>query len=284
LDRTHSTKVRICKSEQYFIHLPNKLQLRTSEMGAAIPSIESLLQRRSDLSTFLVHLTRDQEVQTGRDRLLAIVENLRIEARNPFGMAKDHEGELAEFGLSAKTVCFTETPLEQSWMMISNIEGRSIRLSEYGLVFTKTIARKKGCNPIWYLDMTPGHDWLTVPVNALVASAIASLRLGDTSEPAIQVLKLAPFIEQMGPTTTGRKEFWWEREWRKLGDLSFLPSDVVALFAPESDHKALRRQIYSLPDWADQLPKILDPNWGQERMIGVLAGIPSDQLGPFPSA
>jgi hypothetical protein len=26
----------------------------------------------------------------------------------------------------------------------------------------------------------------------------------------------------------------------------------------------------------------LDPRWGQERMIAALAGVPADEMGPFP--
>lgn len=49
--------------------------------------IKELLARRSDLSTFLVHLTRDYESMSARDNLKSIVSDRVIEARNPFGSA-----------------------------------------------------------------------------------------------------------------------------------------------------------------------------------------------------
>jgi hypothetical protein len=37
---------------------------------------------------------------------------------------------------------------------------------------TKTWGRRQGINPVWYLDITPGHDWLTQPINRMVEEAI----------------------------------------------------------------------------------------------------------------
>ena len=73
-------------------------------------AIEDLLHRRTDLSTFLVHLTRNGSQSMARDNLLAMAEDQFIEARTPFGPAAKHEPLLAD-SASQKTVCFTETPL-----------------------------------------------------------------------------------------------------------------------------------------------------------------------------
>ena len=35
------------------------------------------------------------------------------------------------------------------------IEGRSVQFDGHGVAFTKTFARRKGVNPVWYLGMTP---------------------------------------------------------------------------------------------------------------------------------
>jgi hypothetical protein len=246
-------------------------------------SIESLLHRRPDLSTFLVHLTRQVDERSPRQNLCAILHERCIRARNPYGMAKDHEALLAPLTLSQKVVCFSETPLEHAWMMVHDIEKRRAPLSSYGLVFTRIAGRRRACDPVWYLDITPGHDWLVNPVQRLVTRAVRMAGLGATRDTApvdLDVLRLAPFIEQMGPMNNGgRKEFWWEREWRHTGDFGFEPDEVVAILAPEHDHRQTRADVADTP-FAPR--PILDPHWGLQRMIAALAGVPARDSGPFP--
>lgn len=254
-------------------------------------SIERLLHRRSDLSTFLVHLTRPSAGDEARDNLLSIVRTRTIEARRALGMAAHLEPHLRGTSVSQSVVCFTETPVEHVWMMTEQIDGRGIQFGKYGLVFTKTTARRKRCNPVWYIDITPGHDWLTGPINKMVDEAIAAAtRSGSDAPDLLQLAKqpifeITPFLEQMGPTNTGRKEFWWEREWRCVGDFQFVGKQVVALLAPQSDHAAIEDEIRAFSgSWARRVPPLLDPDWGQERMIGSMSGIDDEQLGPFPGA
>ena len=81
-------------------------------------NIEDLLHRRTDLSTFLIHLTRDsvdEEGPSARENLLAMIEDGHIEARSPFGPAAKHQSHLT-YAATQKVVCFTETPLEHTWM------------------------------------------------------------------------------------------------------------------------------------------------------------------------
>jgi hypothetical protein len=248
-------------------------------------SIEELLHRRSDLSTFLVHLTRDG-TQSARDNLVCMLRERMIEARTPMGMAVDLEPYLRGTRASQRVVCFTETPLEHTWMMVEQISGRTQCFSCFGLVFTKTTARRKSCNPVWYVDMTPapGHQWLTKPIDALRDRALEASKhhaTGIVRRTALEnepILKLTPFIEQMGPTRRARKEFWWEREWRHVGDFCFEPRHLVAILAAEDAHEALAPELGGL---GRRVP-VLDPRWGQERMIAALSGIDPSQIGPFP--
>ena len=266
-------------------------------------TIEALLHRRPDLSTFIVHFTRDYENGRAEDNLLSILTQGCLEARTVFGMAKKLASESKVVADTQRTVCFTETPLEHAWMMTQEIEERrDMKFNGYGLAFTKAFARKHGCNPVWYLDMTEGPargDWLTKAVNALVDKARKDFwieEVGDIYTPGLAeepILKLTPFIEQMGtwPKTGTRKEFWWEREWRCTGGLSFEPSDVVVAFAPQKRHAALRKLLFAHAESLDipqaqhlrQLAdsRIVDSDWSLEYMIGTLAGI--SDLGPFPS-
>jgi hypothetical protein len=94
-----------------------------------------------------------------------------------------------------------------------------------------------GPNPVWYLDITPGHDRLTGPIQELRDQAVqAATPPGGAVEAellaAAPILRLTPFIEQMRPTRDGHKEFWWQREWRRVGDLVVAPHDIVVVFVP----------------------------------------------------
>lgn len=183
-----------------------------------MPSIEELLHRRTDLSTFLVHFTRETDAAPGsaRDKLLNILRTRRLQARSAYGMATELAARFPEVAATQKVVCFTETPLEHAWMMCQEIdERRRVQFDGHGVAFTKTFARRKGVNPVWYLDMTPsGHDWLTEPIRELVGQAVADATWQGAAGPdpeqlaGAPILRLTPFVEQMGTPAAVRKEFW----------------------------------------------------------------------------
>ncbi|WP_431047139.1 abortive infection system antitoxin AbiGi family protein [Streptomyces sp. P1-3] len=257
-------------------------------------AIENLLHRRTDLSTFVVHFTRATPPDSASGNLQSILLSKRLEARNVYGMAGELSKEFPDVAETQKVVCFTETPLEHAWMMCTPIENREFQFEGYGLAFTKTFARRFGVNPVWYLDITPGHgvpggrDWLTQPINRLVQRAKESAAASEDADPdpptlaAADILRLTPFIEQMGRTTGGRKEFWWEREWRYVGHFSFKADDIVAAFAPEGDHQNLKACLSTDPSYESKMPAFVDANWGLERMIATLANVAAADLGPFP--
>jgi hypothetical protein len=172
-----------------------------------------VIARRSDLSTFLVHLTRTSNGQSGHDRLRSIIADWQLLATSMFGAAKTR---LEQNGIvidSQKCVCFTETPLEYVHLLLHQIDNRQVQFEPYGVAFPKKIGRGMGVNPVWYIDITPGHDWLMGPINQMIDAAIENGGLDGSP-----IARLTPHIEQMG-TQQGpggyRKEFWWEREWRR---------------------------------------------------------------------
>lgn len=142
--------------------------------------ITSLLHRRSDLSTFLVHLTAASA--SAEANLIAILSDRGIEARNPYGPNEKPLPGPPQHEPSAlrvqKVVCLTETPLEYVWMMCANIADRAHPLAPYGLAFAKPWGRAVGANPVWYIDtLRTGHrgwDWLTVPLMSLVKQTLRS--------------------------------------------------------------------------------------------------------------
>jgi len=233
--------------------------------------IRELLARRTDLSTFLVHLTRDTPEGTARQALESILTYSTIEARSMFGAAR---GRLEKLGLmldSQKCVCFTETPLEFAHLLLSELPNRDCTFRPYGVAITKMAARKGGVNPVWYVDITPGHDWITNEINALIDPAIdTGTFIGHPIE------KIAPFVEQMGTqydpwgNLKYRKEFWWEREWRCRGNFT-LTSRVIGL-CPEEEIP------YFTKNYPGMNMRYIDPRWGLERIIAHLAGYHRDDV------
>ena len=247
-----------------------------------IMKIEELLASRTDLSTFLVHLTRSSNGISAKEILKTIISDEKLLAGAPYGIAAKLLGDKGKSTDSQKVVCFTETPMEHLSLLSSEIENRSYKFEPYGLAFTRKQCRSKGVNAVWYIDITPGHTWLTNPLNQLVENAIAT---GDYDASAIS--RISPFIEQMGVwagdpgagTPGYRKEFWWEREWRHVGDFD-LPNTYMIL-CPTSDMKELKAFVDGLDDAVRPRVSFIDPFWSLESIIGKLAGFSATELGPF---
>jgi hypothetical protein len=156
-----------------------------------LTTIESLLHRRPDLSTFLVHFTRERGGTTAFDNLVSILVERRLKAGVKLGKAKELNVDGQE------VVCFTETPLEHSWTLVQAIQGRQVNLEPFGVVFTKIWARERGVNPVWYIDATPasGHNWLVNHIDTLIERAIEE-------NAGTEIFQLTPFFEVMGTWTS----------------------------------------------------------------------------------
>lgn len=242
--------------------------------------IEEVLSSRTDLSTFLIHLTKGSGDISAKDILAKIIRDKKLLAGSPFGIAaKSLDRDTNE---TQRAVCFTETPMAHLSLLTEEIEGRAIQFEPYGIAITRKQGRKQAVNPVWYIDITPGHTWLTNPLNELVNKAIAS---GDFNRSEIS--KIAPFIEQMGAGQGNpgagirayRKEFWWEREWRHVGDFC-LPNTYIVL-CPVADIPELRAVIAALDEESRPYVSFVDPAWSLESIIGKLAGFSGSELGPF---
>jgi len=233
--------------------------------------IKQLLARRSDLSTFLIHLTREYPDGTpAKDNLKSILSNKVIEARNAYGSAVGRLNKLradtTENLNTQKVVCFTETPLEHVRLLIEEIQGRKFEFGPYGVAISKRTARVSGVNPVWYLDITPGHNWLTKPLNKIIDKEIQ----GNTFITS-EIARLTPFIEQMGKGEDYFKEYWWEREWRHVDDLSLVMNFII--ICPEEDFSDVTPSTNQMP--------FVDPKWSLEQIIGHLARFSSEDIDPF---
>ncbi|GAA2617632.1 hypothetical protein [Paractinoplanes durhamensis] len=135
-----------------------------------------------------------------------------------------------------------------------DIKSRTIDFAPHGIAFTRTFARSKGLKPVkhagrHYLPEDP-RLWPIVPAPDMINSAFyTGMSPEDLAE--LPIFKLTPFIETMRrPKGGARKEFWWKREWRKFGDLGFLPSMAVVL-APAGEHDASRAAVQHMPGYSD---------------------------------
>lgn len=233
--------------------------------------IQEVLARRSDLSTFLVHLTRTVGGQSAKQRLASIVRGRFIVPVSPFGHAV---ARLQASGWpldSQRCVCFTETPLEHMSLLTEEIEGRQVKFEPYGIIITKKQARRLGVNPVWYLDITPGHDWLTKPLNGLIDRAISE------KNPRDPVFRLTPFVEQFGLGAGIPKDFSWEREWRVTRSFQ-LPAKYMML-CPQSEHAEFQDILQGVGTEPSNVPMI-DASWGLETIIATLAGFNPEDVGP----
>lgn len=245
--------------------------------------IKQIVSRRTDLSTFLVHLTKPNSENNPKKNLISILNDTEITASNAFGCLpailkkRTHEFDV-EFNdkclETQKCVCFTETPLEYVYLLHETINGRQCQLSNYGIAIPKKVGRKKGINPVWYIDITPGHSWLMDPINALTQKSISE-KCFTTSD----ILKLTPFIEQMGTRKIPggkcdyKKEFWWEREWRYRG--SFILPQRILLLCPEEEHEEFREIISDHKKIRSA--SLIDTKWGIEQIISRLAGYSAEE-------
>lgn len=242
-----------------------------------MPGIEEILHRRTDLSTFLVHLTRDHGGISARDRLTAIYDERVLECGSAMGWAADEDDPADTAAQSQRVVCFTETPLEHVWLMTQPIEGRRNQFAPYGVALPKYLGRKLGVNPVWYVDMTPGRDWaISEALNELHLMAAESDDFHAQPE-----ARIFPFIEGMGVWPNRTKEFWWEREWRHVGSL-YLPGDRCLFLCPEAEiDEFVQPETLSPRAAARARRQFIDPAWGLERIITHLAGIPKSDTTPF---
>lgn len=157
-----------------------------------------------------------------------------------------------------------------------------MRLRPYGLAFTKLRARDVGANPVWYVDRTAGarHQWaLARAIDDVLAQLDTPARFNGSP-----LQRVFPFLEPMGTWPDRQREFWWEREWRHLGDLDFEFRDVALWLCPEDQIENFEAQILGEPHaagvQAPVYPRLIDPRWGLEQIIATLVGH-GDDVTPF---
>jgi len=231
-------------------------------------TIQDILARRPDLNTFLVHLLQGTDASEVKRRLIATLNEGWVRAASTQGpdlAALDRAGGTTE---PQHCVSFMETPVEHVIHMLGDIPGHAHPLQPYGVAITRQQGREMGVNPVWYVDTTPGHVSLVDSIGQLIDDAVAS-----EDFKASAMVRLAPFIEPMGPTRSGHRETWWERAWRHVGDFPLPPDHIV--FCPEAEMEEVRRSLTR----GAAVTTFVDPAWSLEQTISHLAGFAGDHVG-----
>src|SRR5687768_9288452 len=117
------------------------------------------MAERPDLSPYLVHLTRDYS-GAARENLISIINDRKIEARNPYGIAVAHLRGTgcvgADFTDSQRVACFSETPVDFLPHHIDPGKWRKYHFRPYGLSFSRDYMLGKGANWVWYINQFTG--------------------------------------------------------------------------------------------------------------------------------
>ena len=166
---------------------------------------------RSDISRFVVHLTRDDSKDfddgaTALDNFSNIIDERKIVALQPHCL---HGSRIPNKMKNKFSVCcFTEVPLTELHLLTDDIPGRKIKLSEYGIVFTREFIISKGAQPAIYINSYDGNTMMREAADMICD--IAEKRKFKTGK----LWRILPFLNAMHE----RCDFSWEREWRLNGD------------------------------------------------------------------
>jgi len=216
------------------------------------------VEGRADLSRFVIHLTRDDrhDFDNGApasENFSSIIRSRKILAVRPHCLHSRRIPEKYEDRLAV--CCFTEAPLSEIHLLTRLIPGRKIRLSPYGIVFTREFIVSKGAQPALYVNSYGGNTWLREAVDEVFDVANrGKFRSG-------KLWRLIPFLNAMHEGY----DFTWEREWRLRGDLRFKPSDVVCVILPERKEEEWKSKFL------DRGVPVISPGWSAERIVSELS-------------
>ena len=202
--------------------------------------INEILQFRTDISPFLVHLTRAQNGNSAKDVLKKILKEHKLRQSGKkisdarFGI-DDRKIEDEEKKNLFSAICFSETPLNEIHSLL-DIKGRKVKLEPYGLVFLKEQLAKKNVSPVFYINNEADDK-------NKILKALITLR----EEFPFEANCILPLLAVFGQKVTapnararqnGKIDFSWEREWRYPhinGDLVFDEEDVFIGLCPNDE-------------------------------------------------
>lgn len=216
--------------------------------------IEDVLGQRTDISRFLVHLTKDCNGKTAKRSLVSILQERKIASFDHYCLFSP---KLRQYDVSIQkrfnVVCFTETPLDKIHLLL-DISGRKTELRPYGIVFLKDLIAEKNGNPVFYVY--EGNRLLKRFLDSEFDQYIEGM-LDDDEDNYFAVFGALVNVVKEG------HDFHWEREWRIRKHLKFDYDEVFAIVAPEKEHKELRK---ILGDEARYTP-FIDCEWNMEEIV-----------------
>jgi hypothetical protein len=189
--------------------------------------ISDVINDRTDIDEYLVHLTKDTGETDAKSNLKKILREKKLVSSEDnhcsiqYAFSEEERISIrSEGGFSS--ICFTETPLNNIKSMTFTIKYRKIKLTQYGLAFYKEPLRKKGVSPIFYLNNF--NDETEESIKKIVDFLKTDPILSKTILPLLG--HIGNYIIAPGYCTrkAGVLDFSWEREWRfphNRGDLNF---------------------------------------------------------------
>ncbi|MBI2836373.1 MAG: hypothetical protein HYX85_01605 [Chloroflexi bacterium] len=223
-------------------------------------SADQFLQKKSDYSRFLVHLTRSEELDPSepplripaKDVLETILSEKTLKAFNHYcyfseALKKEDKGVQDRFNV----VCFTETPIHQVEALLNRVSGRQFMPEPYGLVFEKDYIRQQGGNPVFYVTKKIARPlWQPLYLRQVAATQ-------QPPDDTCRLLALVTLCE------TGN-DWHWEREWRIVGDLSFSLKDVYCGLCPEEHIANFEKKYRPI--------KFISPKWALDTILAKAIG------------
>lgn len=232
----------------------------------SVAEVEKVRWRRSDLSFFLVHLTKG----TGNDAKRNLIEILTPDRGsctlkgNPQGLFTAVKE--VDRGL-IRAVSFTEAPLDQIKHFAYPIKDDPTRkYSEYGLVFDQEFIREKGGNPCFYVNTYKDNELKKAVLDLVQVPRFEKRRSR----------RLLPFFNIFGPAGGGYpSDFYWEREWRVPGDLVFGHKDIFVGLCDSEEVGWFSQEFEGVP--------FISPDWNYDRILRELKHYhPTRRLGRSP--
>lgn len=209
-------------------------------------TIEEIREIRGDLSTWLVHLTKDNffpmdngktPYWTAKQCLESILDTNCLNAVKPVGQFNYASWYTHVQPDDLKAVSLTETPISEIFLFIG-IKYKALKFSSYGLVFNREELALPPIHaaPVLYFSQPNGSNHFLRVFNRLEQNHYADFK---------DVLYL---FDKFGKTYAGKDyNFMWEREWRVKGDLQDVRRHVKFALCPETEIAYFERKYPGIP-------------------------------------
>ena len=197
-------------------------------------SIEEVRTLRGDLSSYLIHLTRNQDrpddsgnlrYYSAKSVLEQILTSNMLRGLKPVGQFSHHWYKMVK-PVDLMAVCLTETPIEHIHLFVG-IQGRALNFDSYGLVFDKIELARAPIHaaPVLYFSQPESRDFHFVDA----FSKLERSHYGDFKD----ILYL---FDRFGKDARGSDYDWrWEREWRIKGQMNNVGKFVKFGLCPENE-------------------------------------------------